>query len=935
VSGRTPWALRVVVVSRDPMLSEALDALVEAPGEVSRLDWHAAELEDALYRADVLVIDLPPRLHERTFAVIGGRFLGRTVVLLQEGEAEEALPPGPWVVRYRPLQIAELWAAITGDAAPPAPAARPAPEPRRMIGWSGRELEPVVGPGQVAPGMDAGTLERLRRWQARARAAPEPAAGPEVPPVAPPRWRGRLARPAGAVLLAAAVGLGAAAWRGGPDVLAGEVATAQAAGSAAAGRPLLPDPRVGPVSPLHAAGLGGWLRVARSDTDTTLEATVRAARAPSRALAATAAALTVVLSLLLMRVGPGSGAAAGPGPAPPHPPPARRLAAAAAAGLLAATAPLLVHTGRVATATALALVLALATLALAWTAPPPWSPRRLALLAAGAGLALVASPLALPLLLVPPVAAMAERRPRAARQALAAVGLGAALWAALPLWLAGQGLDPWQAGRLLGRPPGRGSAAASLAASPPSWLLAAAGLAAAAWAWRRRRDARPLALTATTAAGAVAAVVLGWPAEQALAFALPAAAAAAGLALADAPRPARPAAAALAVAAGLLVAHGVDWANRYGRPDDALARLAGTAGALPGCSAVNARGPDARARLLAAGVNVTGFASGRAAAAAGVRYFALTGDPAASRGGRGGPALDRWVRQHGRPLADLPSPTFSRVQLWQVDAGPLDPGADSLPVPGGAFSNVAGSACGGHRVVDGDVGGFHRSYLALGGKAVLGRPLSSVWTSDGPALQAFDTMVLGAVPSATGRQPSVRPVELPLLLAKLDPRATARAGVPRPTAPPPATAAEARVLMAQPAIARFYLGTDAAAASAAAWRRAAERFGRPLGLPQVLADGTVRQPFERAVIELPAAGGAARPMALGQLAVRVGLVPEQARRLEPVPGLPPRPAPAAADPGPLLLLLAAGIGLLALGGTAATAVRRDGPGRRARPVAGG
>ena len=73
-----------------------------------------------------------------------------------------------------------------------------------------------------------------------------------------------------------------------------------------------------------------------------------------------------------------------------------------------------------------------------------------------------------------------------------------------------------------------------------------------------------------------------------------------------------------------------------------------------------------------------------------------------------------------------------------------------MPIPGGIFSNVTGSACGGYRVVDSQLGAFHTGYRAAGGKAVLGRPLGTVWTSDGPALQAFDTMVLGATPSASG-----------------------------------------------------------------------------------------------------------------------------------------------------------------------------------------
>jgi hypothetical protein len=339
VAGAEPEgaALRVLLVSRDAMLAEALDALVDEPGEVSMLDWRADGLELALHHADVVVIDVPPSLYRPTFAVIDGRFLGRTVVLLQEGESEETLPPAPSrVVLYRPLQIADLWAAVTGAGHPAAtgeaangagPAGAPPvpptgatngagptaeveepPTPARMIGWSGRALDPVVGPGQIAPGMDPDTLARLRRWHERARTAP--AAEPEAPPAvpsgpdgpaargAPPGWLAALAWPAVVVAFAGMVALAAAGWRaeGGPDLLAGEVAAVQAARSLAHGPGLLlPDPRVGPVAPVHALAVGARLRLTGAETETTLEAAVRAARAPSRALLAVAVALTALL----------------------------------------------------------------------------------------------------------------------------------------------------------------------------------------------------------------------------------------------------------------------------------------------------------------------------------------------------------------------------------------------------------------------------------------------------------------------------------------------------------------------------------------------------------------------------------------------------------------------------------------------------------------
>jgi hypothetical protein len=1125
------------------MLAGALRSLIEAPGGVRVLDWYSEDLDAAIRHADVVIVDMPPNLHERTFAVIGGRFLGRMIVLLQEGEHAEALPPGPpRAILYRPVQIGELWMAVTGatspvtaDPEPPGPegtppsegaqagpaasqpeapeaqvgvepppeAPRPEPEAEvepgpeaqglpvaesgRLIGLSGQELDPVVGPGQVAPGLDPATLERLRGWgsqgsqpaargtgqapaarrttgreearqakaaQAEARRAERAAAdqakaavrraaraeakqakaaaaearreqsrqvraqraeardlaraeagearaarvaarkvaraearqaevaraeerraarltadearGAKVAArkvaraesrqarmaragVAGEDLAPRMARPAVVMLAMAAVGLAAAGLSagGGPDTLAGEVAVARAAGGGQGGL-VTQDPRIGPIEPLHALAVGAWLRT--TEAGGSLEETIRAARVPSRFLLAGVVALTVLLFLLLMRVGLGTGAAAGPGPAPPQGGERGRgqlwrLAGAVLAGALVALDPVLVRNGREATGTVLAVTLAMGALAAAWGLPARSTLRWLPLVAAVGGLALLVSPLALPLLAVPVVAELLQGRYREAWRGMAALGLGIGLWLALPIWVAGQGLDAAQAGWLLGRPPGRGPIPASVAEAPLSWVLVAAALAAAAGlTWRHRSDARQaggpqgtrlVAWTATTAAGALVAVVLGYPADQALPFAVPAAAvslAMAGMwtittAGGDAPARRRLALAGLGVAlAGLLVAQVVDWAARYGpsSADNGLARLvAAVADQVPGCSAVNAGGPHDRARLVAGGATVTGYSDGAAAKAAGVRYFVLTG--AASQGGSMSPSLAAWVRRNGTRLAAFPSRSLSGLELWRVESPPLDPVADSVPVPGGLFSNLHGSACGGHSVVDDQVGAFYSAYQAYGGKAVLGRPLGSVWTSDGPALQVFDTMVLGTVPAAGG-PPAVRPVDLPPLLAKLDAAAVADADIPLPSARAPVTDQQAQAMLRDRTIARAYLGTDPATASATNWQQARDRFGRPLGLPQVMPDGAVRQTFERVVLELPADGGPARPAALGRLALRLGLVPKQAMRLEPEPGLPTPPAETRLDTGPLLRLAGGGLALLVLAAGAGVVVaRRSGP----------
>src|SRR4029450_2263283 len=144
-------------VSRDNMLAGALRSLIEAPGRVRVLDWHSEDLDAAIRHADVVVVDMPPELHERAFAVIGGRLLGRPGALLQEGRHAAPPPPGPTrAVLYRPVQIGELWTAVTGSTPPVSaepeppgggvgPAAGPE-EPQAEVGGGGRGADPARGP---------------------------------------------------------------------------------------------------------------------------------------------------------------------------------------------------------------------------------------------------------------------------------------------------------------------------------------------------------------------------------------------------------------------------------------------------------------------------------------------------------------------------------------------------------------------------------------------------------------------------------------------------------------------------------------------------------------------------------------------------------------------------------------------------------------------
>ncbi|HEV2894480.1 MAG TPA: hypothetical protein VG411_12045, partial [Actinomycetota bacterium] len=176
VPGPEGPALRVILVSRDNMLAGALRSLIEAPGRVRMVDWYSEDLDSIIRHADVVIVDMPPTLHERTFAVLDGRFLGRTVVLLQEGERAGTLPPGPpRAVLYRPLQIGELWSAVSGATELPvteepigpegeaAALAAPEPEP---------ELEPEPEP-ELEPGSEPSPAPESE---------PEPSPGPDLEP---------------------------------------------------------------------------------------------------------------------------------------------------------------------------------------------------------------------------------------------------------------------------------------------------------------------------------------------------------------------------------------------------------------------------------------------------------------------------------------------------------------------------------------------------------------------------------------------------------------------------------------------------------------------------------------------------------------------------------------------------------------------------------
>jgi hypothetical protein len=269
-----------------------------------------------------------------------------------------------------------------------------------------------------------------------------------------------------------------------------------------------------------------------------------------------------------------------------------------------------------------------------------------------------------------------------------------------------------------------------------------------------------------------------------------------------------------------------------------------------------------------------------------VHYFILSPGDATERTGNMSPALASWITGHGRRLADFPSQVYQTVQLWYVPASSYDPVADVVDISGGGYFNTVGSHCGGYTVTNGPHGSFYAAYQALGGKSLLGDPLSRVTAAGrGSYEQLVAGLVLAAGPAA-GR--SARALPIVAMLAKRAPAAYRRAGLP--AARLHASAAERRGWLTNPSIRRAYL--DGQRDSPPSYAAAVRRFGEPLGPPAALPGGRVGQAFADVVLEVPGGGGSARAAAVtpAALAARVLTVPR--------PALAPQEPSALPDPFP-------------------------------------
>ena len=641
--------------------------------------------------------------------------------------------------------------------------------------------------------------------------------------------------------------------------------------------------------------------------------------------------------------------------------PRRRRVVTGVVAVLTALDPVLVRYDRQDVIEPFALAMSLLTLHAAWQLRDRGALAYVSITGLLGGLALLTNEITVFVIVVPSVFALLERDRPLLRRSAAALGIAGAFLLLFLLWGVELGLpgsfvniQTTTLRRLIGlvqisglNVPGVslvGALGHSVTQYSSSYIVLAAGFAALIWCWTRKNTRRGNFLTAWLTAsyafgGYIAAV--GTLNEQFFVYLLPASIVGSVL-LADAlivgsgrcgtrtrarsqGHQARasglPVTIGAAACAGLVGLSAASWVTDYtGASDGAVLVDQFIATTLPACAAVNASGDPQKYSYLLGGRSFAYFSVGAAALADGVHYFLLSPNDAAAREGDMSPALASWIRNHGRRLVAFPSQIYKTVQLWYVPASPDDPVADLVDISGGVYVNTVGSHCGGYAVTDGPAGSFYSSYQALGGKGVLGDPLSQV-TDSGPGghEQLFDGAVLAIRPGGRG---AVEALPVVAMLAKDSPAVYRAAGLPPVL--PSVPAAQRRAWLTSPAIRRAYLDGDVN--SPGRYAAAVRRYGEPLGPPSALPGGGVGQAFADLVLEAPGRGGRAHAATVTPAVIAAGLlsVPARARDPQPPPPLPSAFPFGPAEPTSVAPFVATlGAALLLYGGTVATLAHRQ------------
>ncbi|MFC5993594.1 ArnT family glycosyltransferase [Pseudonocardia hispaniensis] len=590
---------------------------------------------------------------------------------------------------------------------------------------------------------------------------------------------------------------------------------------------------------------------------------------------------------------------------------------------LAATDPVLLRYGRLALIEPLALVAALLTLCLAIWLRSERALLYVPVVGLASGLTLLTKEVTVFLLFTPVLHAVLGREWRRAAIVLGGFLWGLGLWLLFPLWSVALGLTSdfvdikfATVQRLLGllqitgwNRPGVSFLSAigeQFGQYASSYVVLATGAIALAWLLTRAVSGASrwlLAWLLTSYAFGAYTVLLGTLNEQFFVYILPAAivgsvlaadAALARLAAGRGRTSSRiPRALAGVMAIGVLTVAVLGsslggWVRLYASDNNGVFALADDVRSrFPACAALAVTGDPDKYSYLMPGHPVAAFATGEGAQSHGLHLFVISDKDVAAGYGNATTELTRWVRARGTLLATFTSATYHGLQLWQTPLDPYDPLADIEPVPGGVFVGTDTTRCGGFPVLDGPRGAFSTAWQTLGGKAVLGAPMSRSWTAAGTSYQVFTGAVLSL--DATGRASA-----LPIVadLATADPAGYRAAGLP------PVGGGRG---LTDPAI-------------AAAYRQEPMRalLGAPVGPVTPMPDGTVRQAFAGGVLERAADSDRVRLAPLGRLALQAGLARPDREAVDPV-AAPPLPSdlgpPQPTTVQPFVTALLAGLAL--------------------------
>ena len=584
----------------------------------------------------------------------------------------------------------------------------------------------------------------------------------------------------------------------------------------------------------------------------------------------------------------------------------RRTLCAVIAGVLVLLDPVVVHFGRLVVIEPTATALLVLTLLAAWMLRDATTARWYGTIGLLTGLCLLTKELTVFFLLTPALFGLLTRAWQLVRRAAGAFAIGGAMWAVVVFgWAIALGqlhlllhTKFFTLERLLGIVQTTGlnragvSPVASISDKAPvygaSYVLLVVG--AAAWvllAISRRSDGQTFVLAAVTTSYAFAGYTAGVGQfnEQFFYYVMPFAALGAGTIASLTIRGWELRGVAIGAASLVaILACASYWITFATQDDHGFQQLAAFVDMhVPRCAIVNTSGEIEAWQWADPNNSFVNFASGPAAADAGVEYFLLSPTAAANRYPNMSPELEHFIESGGTPLAIYASREYGTYRLYRVPFAAFVPGAGEVVGtgrPASMYVATLGASCGGYSVSDAAPGRILDAYRRYGGRVALGAPTSRAWQHSGTQSQAFSA---GVLTSAAGLSPGstrLAPVVAGLLSRR--PKLARAMGVSASENVPAGSAstgvAGVDALLTDHVIRDTFLGRGDT--GAAGVRAAIARWGAPLGPPVATARGAVRQAFADVIFtRMPGASTAVlEPISSGLAAA--GMVPASALRPE-------------------------------------------------------